>query len=113
MKKIIITTLFSCLLTAFSFAQTKSSFITIILKNGSFYPKKCTVISYTPGDGGNGTQAYWLLPAGTKKLQFKEGTKIYLANKSQINFVMGGKRIDTNMPFLIVKKDDNNKSFKF
>ena len=95
-------------------SQTNSNqFVTITLKNNSLLPKKCTVISYSPGENGNGTQVLWVLPNATKKLSFKECTKLYLANKTQVNTVMSGKIIDKSQPFLTVKKEDNNQVFKF
>ncbi len=92
--------------------KNNNAWVNIILKNKSVLPKKCTIISYTLGDAGNGTQAYWLLPGGTKTLKFKEGTKLYIANQKQVDTVMSGKRIDNGEPFLIVKKEDNNQIFK-
>lgn len=113
MKKLIFTTFLSSVCTMFSIAQTSSTPINIILKNSSLLPKKIVVISYSPGDTGNGTQGYFLLPSATKQLSFKEGTKLYLANSTQVNTVMSGKRIDEGKPFLTVKKEDNNQVFKF
>ena len=113
MKKTIITTIIYCLFTLIAIAQKNNPDITIILKNSSLLPIKCTVISYAPNETGNGTQGCMLAPLGTKKLTFKEGTKLYLANGAQVNTVMSGKRIDNNQPFLVVKKEDNNQTFKF
>lgn len=113
MKKTITTTIACCLFTVMVFAQKSNAGVTIILKNSSLLPKKCTVISYAPNEIGNGTQGCMLAPFGIKKLTFKEGTKIYLANGEQVNTVMSGKRIDADQPFLVVKKEDNNQTFKF
>ena len=52
-------------------------------------------------------------PLVQKKLTFTVGTKVYIANNTQINTVMSGRRIDTNQPFLVIKKEDNNQTFKF
>ncbi len=93
--------------------QANADLITIKLKNSSWLPKKCTIISYSPGENGNGTQSYWLLPGGTKEWPFKEGTKLYLANQKQVDVVMSGKSIDNGQPFLIVSKNDKDKVFKF
>lgn len=113
MKKIITITISFCLFTVIALAQKSNTDITIILKNSSLLPKKCTIISYAPNETGNGASGCMLAPFGTKKLIFKEGTKLYLATGAQISTVMSGKRIDTNKPFLIVKKEDNNQTFKF
>jgi hypothetical protein len=85
--------------------------ITVKIKNTSILPKKITIISYQPGETGNGTNGFFLMPGSEKKLQFREGTKIYIANSRQVDTVMSGQRIDTAVPFLIVKKEDNNKVF--
>jgi hypothetical protein len=101
------------LISLFAFTQSSDQLVSIKLKNSSWLPKKCTVVSYTPGDTGNGTVGYWLWPAGTKEITYKEGTKLYLVNQKQVDVVMSGKRIDNEEPFLIVKKEDNDKVFKF
>lgn len=114
MKKQILTSIIFTFFSIFALAQEgEPTFIKIKIKNNSFLPKKCTLISYTPGDQGNGTQGYWLLPKGSKEFSFKEGTKIFLANQKQVDNVMAGKRIDTDKPFLIVKKENKDQEFGF
>ncbi|MBI3219377.1 MAG: hypothetical protein HYZ44_07685 [Bacteroidetes bacterium] len=81
------------------------------IKNTSILPKKVTLISYTPGDNGNGTQGYWIWPGGTKELSFKVGTKLFLANQKEVNTVMSGNSIENGKPYLIVKKEDQDKTF--
>ena len=103
-----------CFLSAAAVAQqSDNELINIKFKNSSWLPKKCTIISYAPGENGNGTQSYWLLPGGTKEWKFKEGTKLYLANQEQVDVVMSGDRIDNKKPFLIVSKEDRDKVFRF
>ena len=97
---------------ATSYAQTNET-ITFRFKNSSFLVKKLILISYTPGETGNGTQAFWMLPKGTKAFDFKVGTKLYLASQKQVNTVMGGERIDDEKPFLVVTSAMANKSIKF
>ena len=100
------------LTTTLAFAQKNEALlITVKIKNTSILPKKITIISYQPGETGNGTKGVFLMPGSEKKLQFKEGTKIYIANSRQVDTVMSGQRIDTGIPFLTVKKEDNNKVF--
>ncbi|MGF2411314.1 hypothetical protein [Ferruginibacter sp.] len=100
------------LTTAFAFAQKNEPvLITVKIKNTSILPKKVTIISYQPGETGNGTNGIFLMPGSEKKLQFKEGTKIYIANAKQVDTVMSGERIDSGVPFLTVKKEDDNKVF--
>ncbi len=92
---------------------TNDSQISFKIKNASILPKKLTVVSYEPGQKGNGTQGFFLMPTMGRTFKFKEGTKIYLATQKQVRIVMGGKRIDDDKPFLIVKKEDEGKVFKF
>ena len=93
-----------------AFAQENISFK---IKNNSFIPKKLVLISYSPGDAGNGTQGVWMWPKDTKSFEFKTGTKLYMANQKQVNLVMGGKRIDQQKPFLVVSLDVQNKVISF
>jgi hypothetical protein len=112
MKQIITITLL-CLSTTFTFAQKNAvDLITVKLRNASLLPKKVTVIAYQPGESGNSANGFFLMPCSEKKLQFKEGTKIYVANTQQVGTVMSGKRIDGGTPFLTVRKEDNDKTFK-
>ena len=83
------------------------------LKNSSLLPKRITIISYQPGESGNGTESITVSPRAVKNLKFKEGTKIYLANSKQIDLVMSGKRIDSDKPLLIVQKSDSGKTIAF
>jgi hypothetical protein len=86
--------------------------VTFRLRNNSLLPVKFTIISYRPNESGNGTTTHWLLPFTSKAFQFPVGTKIYLADQKQVNTVMSGKRIDQQTPFLTVKKEDANRTFK-
>ncbi|MCE2994702.1 MAG: hypothetical protein ACK5RG_19900 [Cyclobacteriaceae bacterium] len=81
------------------------------IKNTSILPKKVSLISYTPGDNGNGTQAYWILPGGSKEFTFKVGTKLFLANQKEVRTVMSGASIENGKPYLVVKKEDQDKTF--
>ncbi len=85
--------------------------VTIYLKNNSILPKKISVISYQPTENGNGTSGLFLMPFASHKYTFTAGTKIYLASPKQIDTVMGGSRLNDE-PFLILKKEDDGKSFK-
>lgn len=69
------------------------------------------MITYRPDEIGNGTTGFFMGPYSTKTYQFPEGTKIYLANSNQVNTVMSGAKISDEKPFLIVKKEDEGKSF--
>jgi hypothetical protein len=106
MKKYILSALL-CLITLFVFSQENSEKrIAIKFRNASLLPKKVAFISYEPNAIGNGTTIAVLMPFCSKRFRFKIGTKIYLANPEQVNRVMGGKRIDNETPYLIVKKEN-------
>ncbi len=110
MKSILIIAFF--LFSFASLAQSSDEAIKFKFKNGSVFPKKLTLISYTPGDNGNGTQGFWMWPGGTKEFRFKEGTKLYMADQKQVDIVMGGNRIDNEKPFLVVTKETANQTYK-
>lgn len=81
------------------------------LRNNSLLPTKLSVISYRPDEKGNGTTAFVMAPYATRVYRFPVGTKIYLASQEQVNTVMSGARISAQPPFLLVKKEDNNRTF--
>jgi hypothetical protein len=84
--------------------------VTISLRNSSMLPRKVSLISYAPGETGNGTTIFMLAPlVGTKSFTFPVGTRLYLANSEQVDIVMSGKRIDGGPPFLTIKKEDSNR----
>ena len=51
------------------------------------------------------------MPGQKKKVEYTADTRVYLANRKQVNVVMGGNRIDNDKPFIIVKKVDNESIF--
>ena len=85
--------------------------VTVKLRNPSLLPQRITLISYEPGDIGNGTTGCMLAPKGTRAFRFPVGTKLYLADSEQVDVVMSGKRIDAGKPFLTVKAEDGGKAF--
>ena len=89
--------------------QAAQKLVKITFKNSSWLPKKFSLISYSPGETGNSTYAYWLLPGFTKTITYSVGTKVYVSTQKQVGIVMSGKRIDNDTPFLIVKESDNEK----
>lgn len=105
----IVLTFFVSVLGLYSFApfQTKNENETIkfFLLNNSLLPKKITLISYEPGTTSNGTNGYMLTPYGTKKISFPVGTKLYLADRVQVDTVMSGNRL-TGKPFHVVTAKD-------
>lgn len=93
--------------------SSQATTVSIKLKNSSLLPKKVAIISYQPGDAGNGTEQVTIMPKSEKGLTYKVGTKIYLADAKQVDVVMSGQRIGKDKPFLIVKKEDAGKTFSF
>lgn len=86
-------------------------YVSFKLRNNSILPSKVSVISYRPDESGNGTNAFVMMPYGIRTYRFPVGTKIYLANQKQVNTVMSGARISDQPPFLLIKKQDNKKTF--
>ncbi len=114
MKNILLAIFFLTCLTMISNAQNSSvPTIKIKLKNSSLLPRKVTIITYQPGETGNGTEQVTMMPKSEKSLTYREGTKLYLADAKQVDVVMSGKRIDEQRPFLIVSKKDAGKTFSF
>lgn len=86
-------------------------YVSFKLKNNRLLPSKVTVVSYRPDEKGNGTNAFVMMPYGTRTYRFPVGTKIYLASQQQVNTVMSGAGISDQPPFLIIKKSDHKKTF--
>ncbi|HEX9955922.1 MAG TPA: hypothetical protein VGA96_01655 [Fibrella sp.] len=85
--------------------------VTFTMHNTSFLPRRIALVSYVPGETGNGTAIFTMGPKGNKHVSFPAGTRLYLATTDQVDVVMNGKRIDNDKPFLIVKKEDARKVF--
>ncbi len=92
-------------------SASKPNAVTFKLHNTNLLPKRITLISYEPGQSGNGTNGFMIGPKGSKSFTFPVGTKLYLADSEQVDVVMSGKRIDSGKPFLILKKEDAGKVF--
>lgn len=92
-----------------SFAQEQSDkIVTFKFKNNSLLPRKYTFITYAPNSTGNGTFGDMLVPNGTKEFKVLVGTKIYLADRKQVNTVMSGNQL-SDEPFYVVKSEDDGK----
>ncbi len=95
-------------------AQAQSSTgvsVDIFVKNDSWLPRKFTLIGYTPGEQGNWTNGFWLVPGGRKRYSLKVGTTIYLANRAQVGVVMGGGSLRSQPPLITVGAGDADKVF--
>ena len=90
--------------------DVNSNLVTVRFRNNSFLPRKLMLISYRPDEPGNGTQGFMLMPGSTSRRSFPVGTKLYFANDDQVDMVMSGKRIDTEKPFMVIKKEDAGKT---
>lgn len=91
---------------------SEKKLVTILLRNTSLLPRKVALISYEPGEPGNGTNVFTMVPlVGTNSFRFPVGTKLYIADTEQVNTVMKGRRIDSDKPFLTVQASDGGKSF--
>lgn len=111
MKQAVLLSIFSLFAITFVAAQQKEEDkVKFNLKNSSWLPKKYTVISYQPGETGNGTNVFYLFPGFSKSFTFKAGTKVYLADQKQVGVVMSGSRIDDGQPFRVITKEDNKKT---
>ncbi|MBX9784193.1 MAG: DUF2807 domain-containing protein [Chitinophagaceae bacterium] len=97
--------------TALTKRNAPVEFVRFKLRNNSVLPTKLSVISYRPDEKGNGTTIFVMMPYGTRTYRFPVGTKIYIASQEQVNTVMSGAKISDQPPFLLVKKEDNNKTF--
>lgn len=92
-------------------AHATGTTVTVRFRNNSLLPHKVMLITYRPDEAGNGTQGIMLLPYSSTTQTFPVGTKVYFADNEQVNVVMSGKRIDEDMPFLTVRRENNGKTF--
>lgn len=85
--------------------------ISFRVHNNSILPHKYTFIGYEPGTVGNWTNSVFLLPGAYHRFNCPVGTKIYRADRKQVDVVMGGGSIRNDVPFLTVKVEDAGKAF--
>ncbi len=85
--------------------------ITFTIKNNSLLPRMLTMVSYRPDETGNGTTGFMLAPAGKKTYTFPVGTRIFLADRKQVDTVMSGVSIRDREPFLVLKATDEGQVF--
>jgi len=85
--------------------------ISFKIRNNSLLPHKYTLIGYNPAETGNWTNSFVLLPGAQRTYKCHIGTKIYQADSRQVGTVMGGGNIREDKPFIIVKAEDEGKSF--
>lgn len=116
-KIFIILVLWGSLLASLSAQQTahtkaeEMQKVKIRFRNNSIVFRKVTIVTYFPIDlGGNSTEGMVLMPYSSTTKIYKVGTKIYLANSTQVDTVMNGKKLG-GTPFLVVKAEDEGKTF--
>lgn len=85
--------------------------ITVRFRNNSALPRKVALITYKPGESGNGTNIFMMMPYATTKQRFPVGTKVYFADDKQVDVVMSGNRIDSSKPRLTVQPEHTGKAF--
>lgn len=83
--------------------------IRVRFRNNSLLPRKVAIITYKPGERGNGTQIVRLLPYASTKQRLPVGTKVYFADDRQVSVVMSGQPL-IDKPSLVVGKDDNHET---
>ena len=115
MKKLFVTIALLMATISFGFSQSAKSEnvsknVVFSVKNNSALPHSYTVVSYEQGQNGNSTSGFMVGSYGTRTLTFPIGTKVYLADKKQVDVVMSGKRITDDKPFLIVSADNAGKT---
>lgn len=112
-RKIVITALilvgsvFSTLLAQ----NEKLQEVKVRFRNNSIAFRKVTIITYFPTEwAGNSTEGLVLAPYFSTVKKYAVGTKIYLANKEQVDIVMSGNKL-SGTPFMVVKAEDEGKTF--
>jgi hypothetical protein len=95
-----------------AFAQTEAEVnplktVEVKFVNKSILPKKYAIIVYQPSTPGNGTFISTFAPGLSKKYDLEVGTKVYIANSEQVDYVMSGQQLTgrTDKPFCIVTKE--------
>jgi hypothetical protein len=114
MKKLLLFIFLSFSFGVFAQEVTPAKKIVIRLENNSIRIYKLALLSFEPGQEGNGTRVSSMLPYTVKEYTFPEGTALYFGNEEQVNFTMSGKNIYQrgDKPNLIVKATDAGKTFQ-
>jgi hypothetical protein len=91
-------------------AANESQKVSITFKNNSLLPRKYTFVSYWNKDrSNNATEGVVLAPFASKTITDVVGTELFIANASQVNTVMSGKKI-TEQAFWVFKAEDQGKT---
>ncbi len=85
--------------------------VTLHFRNNSLLFRKVALISYAPGETGNGASIFTLAPYASSRRSFPAGTRIYFADRGQVDQVMTGKSINGQKPFLVVQREDEGETY--
>ncbi len=90
--------------------KSKVEKVKITFKNNSVLPRKYTFITYWTNDrSNNATEGVVLAPYAIKTITDVVGTELFIANASQVNTVMSGKKIEEKA-FWVFKAEDDGKT---
>lgn len=102
------------LLSQYGFSQATPAnlkTVSITFYNNSLLSHTFSFISYAPGETGNGTYQVMLKPYAKTEQKYIPGTKLYLADKKQVDMVMSGNKLE-KVPFRIISANDDKKTIK-
>lgn len=85
--------------------------VTLHFRNNRIGFRKVALISYAPGETGNGASIFTLAPYASTRRSFPAGTRVYFADGNQVDQVMSGKSINGQEPFLVVRPEDHGETF--
>ncbi len=85
--------------------------VTLHFRNNSFGFRRVSLVSYQPGETGNGTAIFTLAPYASTRRRFPAGTRIYFADGKQVDQVMSGASISAQEPFLVVQPVHHGETF--
>ena len=89
----------------------KETDVTLHFRNNSLRFRKVALVSYVPGENGNGASVFTLAPYASTRRRFPAGTRLYFADGGQVDQVMGGKSINAQKPFLVVQREDQGETY--
>jgi hypothetical protein len=85
--------------------------VTLHFRNNRIGFRKVALISYAPGETGNGASIFTLAPYASTRRSFPAGTRVYFADGNQVDQVMSGKSINGQKPFLVVQPENHGETF--
>lgn len=110
MKLTLLYTLVMSLVLLTSLAQTPDK-VSLKLKNNGLLPREFRFLERHPADKFPNVFTAYILPGQSYTVKLKVGTSLALVTQAEINAAMRGNEVLGN-PLLVVKADDNGKTFK-